>query len=43
MEYDNTLWLLKMASKKYANPMYNALAKNICQKDCLTDVDILTF
>ena len=42
-EYDDTLWLLKMALKKYANPMYDALAKNICQKDCLTDVDILTF
>ena len=42
-EYDDTLWLLKMASKKYANTMYDALAKNICQNDCMTDVERLTF
>jgi hypothetical protein len=42
-EYDDTLWLLKMASVKYANPAYEVLARNICQKDCMTDVERLTF
>ena len=42
-EYDDTLWLLKMASVKYANPAYEVLARNICQKDCVTDVERLTF
>ena len=42
-EYDDTLWLLKMASVKYANPAYEVLARNICQNDCMTDVERLTF
>ena len=42
-KYDDTLWLLKMASVKYANPAYEVLARNICQKDCVTDVERLTF
>lgn len=42
-EYDDTLWLLKMASVKYANPAYEVLARNICQNDCITDVERLTF
>jgi hypothetical protein len=42
-EYDDTFWLLKMASVKYANPAYEVLARNICQKDCVTDVERLTF
>jgi hypothetical protein len=42
-EYDDTLWLLKMASVKYANPAYVVLARNICQNDCMTDVERLTF
>ena len=42
-EYDDTLWLLKMASVKYANPAYVVLARDICQKDCMTDVERLTF
>jgi hypothetical protein len=42
-EYDDTLWLLKMASVKYANPAYVVLARNICQNDCVTDVERLTF
>jgi hypothetical protein len=42
-EYDDTLWLLKMASVKYANPAYEVLVRNICQKDCVTDVERLTF
>jgi hypothetical protein len=42
-EYDDTLWLLKMASFKYANPAYEVLARNICQNDCMTHVERLTF
>jgi hypothetical protein len=42
-EYDDTLWLLKMASVKYANRAYEVLARNICQNDCMTDVERLTF
>jgi len=42
-EYDDTLWLLKMASVKYTNPAYEVLARNICQNDCMTDVERLTF
>ena len=42
-EYDDTLWLLKMASVKYANPAYEVLARDICQNDCMTDVERLTF
>jgi len=42
-EYDDTLWLLKMASVKYANRAYEVLARNICQNDCMTNVERLTF
>lgn len=42
-EYNDTFWLLKMASVKYANPTYEVLARKICQNDCITDVERLTF
>jgi hypothetical protein len=42
-DYQVSYWLLKMASTKYANSEYVTIANNICQKACLTDVDLLTF
>ncbi len=43
MEYDETVWLLKTAAKKYANPNYEALAKDIDIKNYQSDFGQLTF
>ena len=42
-EYNDTFWLLKMASVKFVNPRYEVLARKICQNDCIRDVERLTF
>ena len=43
MEYDETVWLLKTAAKKYSKPDYDALAKEIDIKNYESDLGQLTF
>ena len=43
MEYDETVWLLKTAAKKYSKPNYDVLAKEIDIKSYQSDMGQLTF
>jgi hypothetical protein len=42
-EYNDTFWLLKMASVKYANPTYEVLARKICPQCEQTLINQLIF
>ena len=43
MPYDDTVRILKIASKQYANPAYNLLAKEVDEKVYNSDINVLTF
>ena len=43
MPYDETIRILKVASKQYANPAYNLLAKEVDEKVYNSDINVLTF
>ena len=43
MEYKETIRILKIASKKYTNPEYDALAKAVDAKSYVSEINQLTF
>ena len=43
MPYDNTVRILKVASKQYANQAYNLLAKQVDEKVYNSEINVLTF